>query len=203
MTDHLAIQHCSRLSPKGGRLFEEERYAGAGAPVAHGARPGDVVKAVVRPGLTTIDDPVDPMQHQVIQRAERRLVADESYGRGNLPERVSAPSVLIALDASTEPHVWVLGAPVRGQALGDAAGPLGQQQPVEPRSSADERPELLTLSLDRAVVLAPVHHRAGEHPAMLLVAEGLGVPPLRLRPMERPEHAPRLVRPPYIMSISP
>ena len=83
------------------------------AAVSDVARPPWLHRAGARTALAADDDPVDPLQVEVGQRAEERFDGQEPDCCGDLSKMIGAELVPVVLDADAHPHV---GRPGQGVA---------------------------------------------------------------------------------------
>jgi hypothetical protein len=86
-------------------LLVEERHPLSYATVPQVADPVRIAWPVPWPALTARDKPVNSIQTQAIQRAKKRLRADESDGRRHLAQVIRAEDILVRLDGYTRPDV--------------------------------------------------------------------------------------------------
>src|SRR5690606_18722818 len=90
------------------------------AAVAGVPHPLGIARPESSPTLAARNQPVDALEVELIHRAEERLGTDEADGRGNLPQEIGAPGVLVRLDGNPCPDMrWPL------QAIGHPSKALG------------------------------------------------------------------------------
>src|SRR5690606_36441848 len=91
-TNQFAVQLNAKLSPVPCVLLVEERSTSFGTLVPHVPRPLLVLRAMTRTGLATIDDPVNPVDVEIVQGSKSGFITDEPHHSRDVAKIISSMS---------------------------------------------------------------------------------------------------------------